>query len=252
MKYSFFVIFSALLLWGCSSSFNTVNMNAGERLAYAMKLFNKHNYEDAIKEFQAIVLQYPGSAVIDSAQFYLGQSHFQSGSYILAAFEFSKLIKNMPSSRFVPAAQYQLADSYYELSPDYSLDQKYSKKAIEEFQAFIDFFPTNSKVTEAENKISELNEKLAHKEYHSAYIYEKMEYYNAALIYYDYVLDTYHDTKYAPMAMYSKIKLLVKLKRNNDALDEIAKYIDRYPNDKNLQEVNQIKTKLESNLTISK
>lgn len=252
MKYSFFVLISVLMLWGCSSSFNTVNMNADERLAYAMKLYNKHNYEDAIKEFQAIVLQYPGSAVIDSAQFYLGQSHFKAGSYILAAFEFSKLIKNMPSSHFVPAAQYQLADSYYELSPDYSLDQKYSKKAIEEFQAFIDFFPTNSKVTEAENKISELNEKLAHKEYHSAYIYEKMEYYNAALIYYDNVLDTYHDTKYAPMAMYAKIKLLVQLKRNNDALDEISKFVDRYPNDKNLQEVKQIKTKLEHNLTVAK
>lgn len=227
-------------------------MGPGERLGYAMKLYDKHDYEEAVKEFQAIVLQYPGNAVVDSAQFYLGQAHFQRGEYILAAFEFSKLIKNMPSSRFVPAAQYQLADSYYKLSPNYTLDQKYTKKAIEEFQAFIDFFPTNEKVSEAEKKIALLNDKLAEKEYHTAYIYEKLEYYKAALQYYDYVLDSYHDTKYAPMAMYAKIKLLILTKKNTDALAEIAKFIDRYPNDQNLKEVEELKTKLENNLTVAK
>jgi len=252
MKYSLLALVFGLMLWGCASTVNTVNMGPGERLNYAMKLYNKHDYEEALKEFQAIVLQYPGSTVVDSAQFYLGQTHFQRGEYILAAFEFSKLIKNMPSSHFVPAAQYQLADSYYLLSPNYTLDQKYTKKAIQEFQAFIDFFPTNEKVPQAEKKINLLNDKLAEKEYHTAYIYEKLEYYKAALAYYDYVLDSYHDTKYAPMAMYSKIKLLIQIKKNTDALAEIAKFIDRYPNDENIKDVEQLKTKLENNLTVAK
>ncbi|MHB1687052.1 MAG: outer membrane protein assembly factor BamD [Ignavibacteriaceae bacterium] len=252
MKYSVIVLAFGLILWGCASSVNTTNMTPNERLDYAMKLYNNHDYEEAVKEFQGIILQFPGNAVVDSAQFYLGQSRFQRGEYILAAFEFSKLIKNMPSSHFVSDAQYMLAECYYLLSPNYALDQKYTKKAIEEFQAFIDFFPTNAKVADAEKKITEMNDKLAHKEYHTAYIYERMEYYTAALKYYDYVLDTYHDTKYAPMALYAKIKLLVDRKRNGEALAEISKFIDRYPGDQNIKEVEKIKVSLENKLSASK
>ena len=252
MKYSLIVLAFGLILWGCATTFNTANMTPSERLDYAMKLYNDHDYEQAVKEFQGIVLQFPGNAVVDSAQFYLGQTRFKRGEYILAAYEFSKLIKNMPSSHFVSDAQYMLADSYYLLSPNYALDQKYTKKAIEEFQAFIDFFPTNSKVAEAEKKIAAMNEKLAHKEYHTAYIYERMEYYTAALKYYDLVLDTYHDTKYAPMALYAKIKLLIERKHNDEASAEISNFIERYPNDKNIKEVEKIKASLQNKISASK
>ena len=185
MKYFILVIMFAGIFWGCSSSVDTINFTPDERLAYAMKIYNDEDYEDALNEFQAIVLQYPGNAIVDDAQFYLGQTRFQRDEYLLAAYEFSKLVKNMPASEFVPQAQYMLAECYYQLSPNYSLDQKYTKKAIEEFQAFIDFFPSNEKVPDAEKKITELNNKLAYKDIVIARIYVKLEYYSAALNYYD-------------------------------------------------------------------
>ncbi len=169
----------------------------------------------------------------------------------MAAYEFSKLVKNMPASTYLADAQFMLAECYYELSPNYTLDQKYTKKAIEEFQAFIDFFPTNPKVTEAEKKISEMNDKLARKEYNSAGIYEKMDDYSASLIYYTDVIDTYHDTKYAPMAMYDKIKILLDRKRNDEALSEMSKFLDKYPNDSNADEIRKLKTSLENKLSAS-
>ncbi|GAG82872.1 unnamed protein product, partial [marine sediment metagenome] len=94
-------------------------------------------------------------------------------------------------------------------SPPYQLDQSYTVKAIEEFQSFIDFFPIDQKVEEAERKISELNLKLAEKEFNSARIYEKMEYYNASMDYYTKVYETYHDTEFAPKALYRKIYILL-------------------------------------------
>ncbi len=252
MKYLFIVILTSLSLWGCATVVNTSLLGPSARMDYAMKLYNNEDYQQAIKEFQAIVLQYPGNSVVDSAQYYLGQSHFKRGEFILAAYEYSKLIKNMPSSKMVPDAQYMLADSYYNLSPYFALDQRYTKKAIDEFQAFIDFFPTDSRVPDAEKKIAEMNDKLAHKEYNTAYIYEKLEDYKAALMYYDFVLDTYHDTKYAPLAMYDKIKLLIFRKNNTEALAEISKVSDRYPDDSHAKEVKKLKTSLEENLSASK
>ena len=252
MKYLLIAAFTSLLLWGCAASVDTTNMTPSQRLGYATKLYNNKDYEDALKEYQAILLQFPGSTVIDSAQYYLAMTRYKRNEYILAAYEFSRLIKNMPSSKYVPDAQFMLADCYFLLSPNYALDQKYTKKSIQEFQAFIDFFPTDPKVPEAEKKIAELNDKLAHKEYHNAYIYEKLEDYKAALIYYNLVLDNYHDTKYAPLAMYSKINLLIQRKQNSEALAEISKFIERYPEDSHLKEIEQLKTKIEAKVSAAK
>jgi len=241
----YFLISSAflLLILGCSSSRDLSDLSADERLTSAIKLF-----EDASIEFEALLLQYPGSSIVDDAQYYLGRCKFEREEYILAAFEFSKLIKNMPASEFVADAQFMLAESYYELSPDYTLDQKYSKKAIEEYQAFIDFFPLNERVAEAERKISELNDKLARKEYSIAVIYEKMDYYTASLKYYDAVVEIFHDTQYAPMALYRKIKLLMDREREDEALKEMSKFVRMYPEDKNFNEIDGLKNSLEAKL----
>jgi outer membrane protein assembly factor BamD len=185
MKKILFPVFISLLLWGCSGTVNTSNFTPEEYLKYAKSLLDDGEYIQAIQEFQSILLQYPGNAIADDAQYYLAESHFRKEEYILAAYEYSRLIKDMPASEYVPQAQYMLAESYFELSPKYPLDQRYTKKAVEEFQAFIDFFPTNTKVPDAEEKIKELNNKLAEKEYMTAVIYDKLEYYQAAIIYYD-------------------------------------------------------------------
>ena len=236
------------LIWGCSSTKEASEMSADERLQYAMNMYNDEDYQEAAIEFEALLLQYPGSSIVDDAQYYLGMCKFQRDEFIHAAYEFSKLIKNIPASEFVPKAQFMLAESYYQLSPNYTLDQKYTVKAIAEYQAFIDFFPLNEKVSEAEHKIIELNNKLAQKEYTIAYIYQKMDYYNASLEYYENVVEVYHDTKYAPMALYSKITLLMEREREDEALSEMKRFVRMYPDDQNFKEVNDLKNSLEAKL----
>jgi outer membrane protein assembly factor BamD len=245
MKNILILILFTLVLWGCGESVNTVNMSPQDRLAYAVKLYNDEDYELAVNEFSSIVLQFPGNAIVDSAQYYTGMTRFKRKEYILGAYEFSKLIKNMPASKLIAESQYMLAECYYKLSPDYTLDQKYTRSAIKEYQAYIDFFPTSDKVPDAEVKIKELNEKLAHKEYNAAYIYSKLEYYRASLKYYDNVVEIYHDTKYAPLAMYDKTQLLISRGRNSDALIEINKFLQRYPSNYLFKEMQDLKNNLE-------
>ncbi len=240
MKKIAIIILASLLLSSCSSSVDVTTLSPDEFLQYAISLYNNEDYEEATNEFQAILLQYPASPVNDDAQYYLGMTYFQRHQYILAAYEFSKLIKDIPTSTFVGDAQYMLADSYYELSPPYQIDQAYTKKAIEEFQAFIDFFPKDKRVTDVEKKIQEMNFKLAEKEYNSARIYEKMGYNNAAIIYYTAVANTYHDTEFAPKALYQKIKLLILKQKNQDAMDSMQTFLNRYPDNENATEIQKL------------
>lgn len=243
-KYLTIIFLTIVFFSGCSSSVDTSQFTAEEYFNYALGLYNDEDYEVAVKEFQNITLQFPGSAVYDDAQYYLGMTYFQREQFLLAAYEFSKLIRNTQASPFVQDSQFMLAESYYQLSPPYPLEQAYTRKAIEEFQAFIDFFPSSTKVDEAEKKIVTLNNKLAEKEYQSAVIYEKMEFERAAIKYYDQVAEMYHDTKFAPLALYNKIKIEVKKGMINEALADISTFLSRYPDDANAREIQQLEADL--------
>ncbi len=241
-KYAALILIT--FMWACSGGKDTGSMSPEEHLQYAMSLYNDEDYEQAIKEFQSIILQYAGNPVNDDAQFYLGMTYFKQEQFLLAAYEFSKLIRDIPASPLVPEAQFMLADSYYELSPPYPLEQSYTKKAIDEFQAFIDYFPLDKRVEEAERKINELNEKLAEKEYNAGVIYEKMEYYNAAIIYYERVFEAYHDSKFAPVALYRKIKLLIDKDRKSEALKDIATFLAKYSDSEYVEEVKKLQNEI--------
>ena len=246
-KKYFKIISLAVLLFAlgsCSSGTNTSLLPADEHLAYAMELYNEGDYLTSIDEFQTIMLQYPGKEVADDAQYYLGMSYFERGEFILAAYEFSKLIQNIPASNFVPDAQYRLAESYYRLSPPYQLEQKYTQKAIDELQAFIDFFPTNPLVGEAAEKIAELNNKLAEKAFKSAEIYQKMSYYSAAVEYYDIVVNNYHDTPYAPEALFKKIKLQLERDNYEEALNAINSFLNKYPDNEYAADIQELREPL--------
>jgi hypothetical protein len=54
------------------------------------------------------------------------------------------------------------------------------------------------------------------------------------------------------MAMYNKIKLLIDRERNTEAVAEISKFIQRYPNDPRFQEVQELKASLENKLSAAK
>lgn len=238
------LILCIVVLTNCSSSVDTSKFSVDEYFNYAMQLYNEEDYEAAIQEFQNFLLQYSGSAYNDDAQFYYAMTYFKRGQYLLSAYEFSKLIRNIPASPFVSEAQFMLAECYYQLAPPYQLEQSYTKKAIEEFQVFIDFFPADKRVEEAEKKIKELTERLAEKEYQSGLIYEKMEYERAAIKYYAFVADTYHDTKFAPISLYRKIQLEIKKGMKIEAIADINTFLNRYPNNEYVNDIKKFESQL--------
>lgn len=222
----------AVTLLGCASSQETEQMTVEKRFEHAMSLFNDGNYLDAYEEFRIVTLQYQGSTVADDAQYHMGVCRFRREEYLLAAYEYEVLTRTMPTSKFVPKARYERALCYYKLSPAYYLDQTYTHQAIDEFQSFIEYHPTDSLVTEAETKISELNTKLAEKGYENGITYIHMEYYKSAITAFDHVLEKYHDTPFAEQAQLRKAEVMLLRSRVAEAKAEIEKFFLKYPNSK--------------------
>ncbi|HEY6951820.1 MAG TPA: outer membrane protein assembly factor BamD [Bacteroidota bacterium] len=234
------LILSATLLSGCGSSEPTEQLGAEKRFEAGMKLFHNADYLDAIEEFKIVTLQFQGSVVADAAQFYLAECRFMREEYILAAYEYDQLVRTMPTSRFVTTARYKRALCYYKLSPPSYLDQTYTRKAIDEFQGYIEYSPTDSLVHDAEARIMELNTKLAEKEYNDGVIYTRMEYYRAAQVYFESVLEKYHDTPYAELAQLKKAEVLNDRKKPADAMKELELFYRKYPNSQHKEEADKL------------
>jgi outer membrane protein assembly factor BamD len=222
-------LFNAVLGWSCGSSNVQQNLTADQRFELGKQKFDKGDYLDAIAEFDIVRLQFPGSTVADKAQYFLAESRFMQEEYLVAAEDYQALKRNMAASPLAPVAQYKIAMCYYNLSPKAPLDQTYTLRAIDEFQTFIEYNPTHELVHDSEEKIKELNTRLAKKLYESGILYMKMEYYKAATIYFSDVVERYHDTQYAEPALFGKINALCVRKKYTEAKPEAEKYLEKYP-----------------------
>lgn len=223
----YFII--VIIFISCRTSDVEKILSPEERFEKGLREFTEENYLEAINEFSIITMQYPASAVADDAQFYLGECRFMREEYLLASYEYEALKRNMVASPLVPKAQYKIALCYYMLSPKSQLDQTYSLKAIDEFQVFIEYFPNDSLVADAESKIKELRERLAKKDYETAILYVNMEYFKAATFYFDKVIELYHDTKYAELAYVGKIESLLKRRKYEEAISESEIFLKKFP-----------------------
>lgn len=218
------------MLGACSSSEETFTSNAEERFKIAMDKFQDEDYLEALEDFKIVTLQFLGSTLADDAQYYMAECRFKREEYVLASYEYELLLKTMPTSEFVSRARFQRALCYYQLSPESYRDQEYTKKAIDEFQSFIEYHPTDSLVSNAEAKIAEMNTKLAQKEYDNGITYMHMEYYKAAVNSFDYVLEKYYDSPYAESAQLKKAEAMYYRKKFPEAKQEIEKFFAKYPN----------------------
>ncbi|MBI1806363.1 MAG: outer membrane protein assembly factor BamD [Ignavibacteria bacterium] len=236
------------LLCSCGSSNVPQSLSAEERFDLGKKKFDNEDYLEAVAEFEIVKLQYPGSAVADDAQYYLAESHFKREEYLLAAEEYQTLIRNFRSSSLVPLAQYKTGLSYYYLSPKAPLEQKYTLRAIDELQSFIEYNPKHELVPDAEGKIKELDTRLAQKLYDTAVLYMKMEYFKSATVYYSTVVEKYHDTPYAEPALIGKVRSLVARKKYDEAKQDIDKFFEKYPNSRMKGEAESLRDEIEGHL----
>jgi outer membrane protein assembly factor BamD len=169
--------------------------------------------------------------------------------YILAAYEYEVLLRTMPTSEYVARARYRRALCYYHLSPESYRDQQYTRKAIDEFQAFLEYHPTDTLAHDAEVKIQELNTKLAKKEYDNGILYMHLESYKAAIVYFDVVTERFHDTPYAEKAQLKKAEAYFLRKRYPEAKAEIERYFAKYPNGEGLAEAERLRESILLRLT---
>jgi outer membrane protein assembly factor BamD len=241
------LILLIVLLSGCASQTRYLSdKGVLADWARAKDLYTRERYYRAQKLLRDITLNYSGSAIIDSAYFYLARAGYELSDYIVAADDFRRLIQQFPSSKLAPDAAYYEALCHYELSPDFRLDQTTTEQAFGEFQRFLEDNPSHSLADSAYAHIAKCRDKLGHKQFAALQLYLKLEEYAAAVIYADVVLSDYYDTQWADQAGFDKIRALMKLKEYESAVSAVTDYRRRFPEGKFRARVDAIDKELAS------
>ena len=218
--------------YGCSQKVTLAPRNADEYYEQALEAFNTENLAVAQKYFDVIKLQYPASKYADDAQYYLAEINVKKGENILAAYNYNQLRRTFPNSEYAKIAAYKAAMSSMKQSPKFDRDQDYTKQAIKAFSEFQALYPKDSLTIEAGKQIRDLRSKLAEHDYRTAELYIKLNAPRASLTYYDLVLNNYPDTEFLEPSFLGRAKMLVRLKRFQEAEEALRLYRQRFPQGK--------------------
>ena len=190
------------------------------------------------------------SELADDAQLALARAYAADGQYLLAGSEFTRFIEFYRTDDRIEQAAYERIQAYAALSPRYELDQTDTRQALLYIQGYIQQYPASPNVVAAETLRSELREKLARKQYETARLYVRREYYDAAVIAFQDVLADYPTSAYADDAMLAAIDSQIeyadrsvvsrRMERYQQALDLYDQLVTLFPQSPTLAEAQRL------------
>ncbi len=255
-KYIILSIFTALLVGSCGE-YQRVQKSTDYdyKLDYARRAYNEKKYVQAATILTDIVTVFKGTPKAEESLYLLAMSHYENKDYISSSTYFHTYYMRYPKGQYTELARFYSGYGYYLDSPEPQLDHTPTLKAIEELQAFLDYFPKSDKVSIAQNAIFELQDKLTLKELQNAQLYYNLgnymgNNYESAVIVAKNAIKDYPYSKYKEdlellilKARYQEASQSVdekKADRFRVVLDEYYSYINNYPDSPNRKEAENI------------
>lgn len=242
------IVLLAVILSSCGN-YNKIVKSSDYEFKYkkAVEYYEDGEYVKSGTLFRELVNIYRGTSRADKIYFFYAKSMIGQKDYLMAGHYFNTLISESPTSEYVEEAQYMVGYCKYLISPKARLDQQVTQEAIDALQLYINLYPFNERVDEANRLIDELRDKLVYKSYLSAKMYFDFDNYKAAVVALTNSLNEHSDSKYREDLMYMLLKsryLLAigsvpekKEVRLSSALDEYFSFVDEYPESKYKKEV---------------
>jgi outer membrane protein assembly factor BamD len=218
-----------LSLLCCSGAGQKAQLQPEDSIARAEQLAGEGDCREAVLYYEEILSEFPPPNIAERARFGRARCRYELEDYDLAIDELENFIDAYPKSDLVDDAMYLVALCYLDQAPRAERDQRNTVKAIDELEFLLKEYPASNVSREAGESLAEARAKLAHKEYLSGKLYLGLEYFRAARIYFDLVLDEYSDTKWAPWAMLGKGETYDREGKTTQALDLYRRVVSSYP-----------------------
>lgn len=257
MLRNFIYLLIAILLCSCGEYQKALKSNDyNYKFDYAKRAFENKQYVQAATLLKECIAVFKGSDKAEESLYLLALSDYENQDYINSGAEFKSYYQRYPKGKYAESARFYCGYGYYLDSPDPQLDQSCTIKAIQELQAFMDYFPRSPKVPMAQQAIFELQDKLTLKQLQNAQLYYNLGTYMMGNNYESAVIVARNAIKDYPYSKYKEeLEMLIlkarfqeanlsvdekKGERFRDVVDEYYSFVNNYPDSKYRDEAENI------------
>ncbi|MDE3740659.1 outer membrane protein assembly factor BamD [Maribacter polysaccharolyticus] len=233
------------------------------KLDLAQKFYDDGDYKRSNRLFEQIAPKYVGKPQGERIMFFFANTYYELKDYNMAGYQFERFIKSYPKSDKVLEVAFLGAKSYYNLSPDYSLDQTDTDKALVKLQTFINMYPDSEYFDEANKMAKELTTKKEQKAFEIAKQFNKLGHFDYSFLTpsiaaFDNFISDYPGSIFREEALYLKFESATqyalnsfiqlrpeRLKTAKAAYNVLKK---QYPNTKFAEEADELLGKIEEEI----
>ncbi len=212
----------------------------------AVEYYDNGEYSKALSLFDELGTLFRGSSRSEVVQYFIANCHYKLEDYYFAGYYYKNFAKTYPTSPLAEECLFISAYCSYLNSPNASLDQNDTKQAIDDFQLFLNKYPTTALKDSANTMIDELRLKLEAKAYGNAKLYYQTENYKAAAVALQNLMKEFPNSPHKEETEFLLIKsqyLLAvnsietkKEERYNATVESYHKFVDSFKNSKYLKQ----------------
>ncbi len=253
------LLFTAWVFTACDP-YNKVLKSTDLNFKYEMaqKYYYQGAYYKAQPLLEELLTAYRGSEKAEDIYYYYAWCDYHLQQFTLASFHFKNFSTSFPTSKRVEDVDFMYAYCLYLESPNYSLDQVSTRKALEAFQLYVNKHPHSKRIGECNRMMDILRSKLEKKSIESAMLFYRMEDYRAAAIMLRNTLSDYPDVSEREYLSYLVVKSYYNLSMNSidskkeERFNETLRYYqelkEEFPNSTYLKEAGNYAAKARQEL----
>ena len=250
------ILVLACMMAGCGEYNKVMKSSDLEyKYAYAKKAFENKRYAQAFTILNELVPIFRGTPKAEESLYLLALSYYENKDYVSSGSWFKQYYQRYPRGQYAELARFYAGYGFYLDSPEDQLDQTATIRAMEELQAFLDYFPSSDKASLAQSALFELQDKLVLKELQNATLYYNLgnymgNNYESAVITAQNAIKEYPYSKYKEelemLVLRSRFKEASesvpekKVERFRTVIDEYYSFINDYPDSKMRKEADNI------------
>jgi outer membrane protein assembly factor BamD len=201
----------------------------------AVALYRKGDWNKAGTALDRLQLEMPSSdRRVATGRLYLGEVRLHQHSNLQAVREFRRVSDEYPSDTLAPLALLRAGDSYRDLWRRPELDPTYGFSAMQTYQELLTRYPDASVADSARQRIQDLNNDFAYKQYKSALYYVRYKAFESAVLYLKDLVSTWPRAEIVPEALGKLIETYQKLGWLEDITETCTYFRQQWPKAPNL------------------
>lgn len=163
--------------------------------------FAEGKHDNAIEVLDRILLQFGDWPRVPEARLMLGDVYYDREDFLTARSEYSRFLDRYAGHPSAADAALGVCRSLAALAPEPQRDQRYTQEAISSCRNVVIDFAGLDQSAEAARISNELRHTLAEKEFLTGQFYERRKLWDAAIKYYEFVIDLYPESDLVPQAL---------------------------------------------------